>query len=132
MKRHPGLDLLRAIAITWVLLFHAMTERLGTPLEPVGRVGWMGVDLFFVLSGYLIGVQLFKAITERRPALLRTFYLRRAMRILPAYLVVLAFYVWIPGLRESRGLQPAWQFLTFTENFLIDYHSNQAFSHMPV
>jgi peptidoglycan/LPS O-acetylase OafA/YrhL len=42
---------------------------------------------------------------------------------------VLALYVWFPALREAPGLQPAWQFASFTVNFLIDYSHNQAFSH---
>jgi peptidoglycan/LPS O-acetylase OafA/YrhL len=57
------------------------------------------------------------------------FYLRRAFRILPVFLVVLAVYAWLPSWREAPGMQPAWQFLTFTMNLLIDYPRNQAFSH---
>jgi len=129
MKRYPGLDLLRAIAILWVLLFHGMTEGLGAPLPAIGKLGWMGVDLFFVLSGYLIGSQLLKEYAAGQTPAIGTFYLRRAFRILPAYWVVLAFYSLLPTFREAEGLQPAWQFLTFTENFLIDYQHNRAFSH---
>ena len=70
MKRYPGLDFLRAIAILWVLLFHARTEGLGSPFPAVGKLGWMGVDLFFVLSGYLIGSQLLKVCsTGQTPAI---------------------------------------------------------------
>ena len=56
--------------------------------------------------------------------------MRRAFRVLPAYLTVLLFYFAIPGFREAPGLSPAWQFLTFTENFRIDYAHDQAFSHV--
>ncbi|MEO5559323.1 MAG: acyltransferase, partial [Dokdonella sp.] len=58
-----------------------------------------------------------------------TFYARRAWRILPAFAVVLAAYVCFPELREAPGLQPWWQFATFSMNLLIDYTHNQAFSH---
>ena len=129
MKRYPGLDLLRAIAILWVLLFHGMTEGLGSPLPAAGQLGWMGVDLFFVLSGYLIGSQLLKSYAQGQVPAIGTFYLRRAFRILPAYWAVLAFYYLVPDFREAPGIQPAWQFLTFTENFLIDSQLNRAFSH---
>jgi peptidoglycan/LPS O-acetylase OafA/YrhL len=129
MKREPGLDLLRAAAISWVLLFHARSEGLGTPLGAFGAAGWMAVDLFFVLSGYLIATQLFEAFQAGAVAPLRTFYLRRAFRILPVFWVIVAVYAAFPTLREQPGLQPAWQFFTFTENFLIDYHRNQALSH---
>src|SRR5579864_6689188 len=56
--------------------------------------------------------------------------MRRAFRVLPAYLTALLFYFAIPGFREAPGLSPLWQFLTFTENFRINYASNQAFSHV--
>ena len=128
-RRYPGLDLLRAIAILWVMLFHAMTEGLGRPWQPVGDLGWMGVDLFFVLSGYLIGSQLLKTYARGGTPAIGAFYLRRALRILPAYWVVLACYYWFPAAREAKGIQPAWQFLTFTENLLVDYQHNRAFSH---
>jgi len=129
MKRYPGLDLLRALAILWVLLFHGMTEGLGSPLPAISKIGWMGVDLFFVLSGYLIGSQLLKVYANGQVPSVGLFYLRRAFRILPVYWVVVALYFFAPVLREATGVQPVWQFLTFTENFLIDYQHNRAFSH---
>jgi len=128
-RRYPGLDLLRAVAILWVMLFHAMTEGLGRPLRPVGDLGWMGVDLFFVLSGYLIGSQLLKVHARGEAPSAGSFYRRRAFRILPAYWVVLGCYYLFPAAREAPGIQPAWQFLTFTENLLVDYQHNRAFSH---
>jgi peptidoglycan/LPS O-acetylase OafA/YrhL len=130
MHRLPGLDLLRAIAIVWVMLFHAwIVGGLSYPLQYVADYGWMGVDLFFVLSGYLIGYQLLKPLSLDEPLRLGEFYRRRAYRILPAFLTVLAVYVLFPGWREAPGLQPVWQFLTFTLNLLIDYAGHPAFSH---
>ena len=130
MNRLPGLDLLRAIAIVWVMLFHSwIVGGLGDPYEAVARYGWMGVDLFFVLSGYLIGYQLLKPLSRGESPHLGEFYRRRAFRILPAFLVVLAVYALFPSWREAPGLQPVWQFLTFTLNLLIDYEHNAAFSH---
>lgn len=132
--RLPGLDLLRAIAIAWVMLFHAyIVGGLGTDypmLQRIASAGWMGVDLFFVLSGYLIGSQLLKSFSRGQPLALKDFYVRRAFRVLPAFLVVLALYFAWPAFREAPGIQPPWQFLTFTVNFLIDYEANKAFSHV--
>jgi peptidoglycan/LPS O-acetylase OafA/YrhL len=128
-KRLPGLDTLRALAIAVVMVFH-LQDLLPDAFGPVGRFGWMGVDLFFVLSGYLIGSQLLKPVRDGRGVSLLDFYRKRAYRILPVYLAVLALYVFWPMWREAPGMSPLWQFLTFTENFLVDYSINHAFSHV--
>jgi peptidoglycan/LPS O-acetylase OafA/YrhL len=130
MHRLPGLDLLRAIAIVWVMLFHSfIVGGLGPDFTWLSRYGWAGVDIFFVLSGFLIGTQVLRPLQRGEPLSFSAFYERRAWRILPAFAVVLALYVWFPALREVPGLQPWWQFATFTLNLLIDYNQNQAFSH---
>jgi peptidoglycan/LPS O-acetylase OafA/YrhL len=128
-NRLPGLDTLRALAIIVVMAFH-LDGLLPDIVGPVERFGWMGVDLFFVLSGYLIGSQLLKGVRDGRGISLLDFYRKRAYRILPAYLVVLALYVFWPLWREAPGISPLWQFLTFTENFFVDYSINHAFSHV--
>jgi len=130
MHRLPGLDLLRAWAIVWVMLFHSyVVGGLGERFAWVGNDGWMGVDLFFVLSGYLIGYQVLAPLARGERLAWRAFYRRRAFRILPVFLAVLAAYVAWPALREAPGLAPAWQFLSFTLNLLIDYEHDKAFSH---
>jgi peptidoglycan/LPS O-acetylase OafA/YrhL len=126
----PGLDLLRAVAVVWVMLFHSfVVGGLGPGFEWLSRYGWMGVDIFFVLSGYLIGQSVLQPLQQGRSLSLKAFYRRRAWRIVPAFAVVLAVYATFPALREAPGLQPWWQFATFTVNLLIDYGQNQAFSH---
>jgi peptidoglycan/LPS O-acetylase OafA/YrhL len=130
MIRLPGLDLLRAVAIIWVMLFHSyIVGRLPGTLGIVGDYGWAGVDLFFVLSGYLIGSQVLKPLSQGQPLSFADFYIRRAFRIVPVLLVVLAVYFAWPGLREASGIQPLWQFLSFSFNWLVDYEHNLAFSH---
>ncbi len=130
MNRLPGLDLLRAIAIVWVMIFHSYFVGGWGHFGGVEEYGWMGVDLFFVLSGYLIGSQLLTPLAEGRAPSLVDFYVRRAFRILPAYLVMVALYFALPAIREAPGIQPLWQFLTFTVNLLIDAQHNVAFSHV--
>jgi peptidoglycan/LPS O-acetylase OafA/YrhL len=130
MPRLPGLDLLRSIAIVWVMLFHTfLIGGLGPDWTWLTRFGWMGVDIFFVLSGFLIGSQLLRQLQRGEALGLGGFYWRRAWRILPAFAVVLAVYVAFPVLREEPNLEAWWQFATFTLNLLIDYGHNQAFSH---
>jgi peptidoglycan/LPS O-acetylase OafA/YrhL len=127
----PGLDTLRAIAIAWVLLFHSyLIGGLGDGYGILQWSGWMGVDLFFVLSGYLIGTQVLRALSRTGTIDFADFYRRRFVRILPAFLVVLALYELWPAWRETRGMQPLWQFLTFTFNLQYDNDDNYAFSHV--
>jgi peptidoglycan/LPS O-acetylase OafA/YrhL len=130
VNRLPGLDLLRAIAIVWVMCFHSfLVGGLGPDFAWLSRYGWAGVDIFFVLSGFLIGTQVLRPLQRGESLRFGAFYARRAWRILPAFAVVLALYACFPALREAPGLQPWWQFATFTVNLLIDYDRNQAFSH---
>ena len=127
--RQPGLDLLRAVAILVVALHHTWTDAVPQILVPVQRFGWMGVDLFFLLSGYLIGSQLLRPHAMGLRPSLREFYFRRAFRILPAFLVVLAAYYLVPQLREDPNMAPLWRFLTFTMNLGFDRSEGAAFSH---
>ena len=93
--RIPALDGLRGIAILLVLLRHSVFEfhpnsKFFSHLLVAGRLSWSGVDLFFVLSGFLIGGILLDAIAS--PRYFKTFYVRRAYRILPLYAVVMALF----------------------------------------
>jgi peptidoglycan/LPS O-acetylase OafA/YrhL len=76
----PGLDGLRAIAVAGVFLYHSRIDWLPG--------GFLGVDLFFVLSGYLITSLLLVEWEARNRIDLRRFWLRRARRLLPALVVV--------------------------------------------
>jgi peptidoglycan/LPS O-acetylase OafA/YrhL len=124
-----GLDSLRAFAVLFVMLYHlTIFGELPSRILPVTYFGWMGVDLFFVLSGFLIGQQALKPyLSGERPSIAE-FYRRRAYRILPAYLVVLALYFLAPGWRESPQIAPLWKFLTFTMNFGFSF-DRRSFSH---
>lgn len=128
--RLPGLDLLRSVAIVWVMLFHSfVVGGLGADWSWLSRYGWMGVDLFFVLSGFLIGTQVLTPLARGHKLSYGDFYLRRAFRILPAYWAVLLLYLLWPAFREAPGMEPWWKFFTFTVNLNIDYARNTAFSH---
>src|SRR5215470_16380146 len=125
--RQPGLDLLRALAILVVVIYHA--GIMGFPLPGrVHRWGWIGVDLFFVLSGYLIGGQLLAELARNNRLNLGRFYARRALRIMPAYFVILTIYFLLPLWREYPDMaQPLWKFLLSIQNVAL--HGGTAFSH---
>ncbi len=94
---NPWLDLLRATAIVLVLMRHGARE-IGVEGAPVSfrslmLNGWVGVDLFFVLSGFLITRQLLREIGASGTLDLPRFLLRRGLRIIPAYVAVLALVV---------------------------------------
>ena len=90
-NRLPELDGLRALAILLVLLSHHLSSVPIASFRYVVEMGWVGVDLFFVLSGFLIG----GILLDQRPAAnyYRVFYLRRFFRIVPLYALLV-----IPGL----------------------------------
>jgi peptidoglycan/LPS O-acetylase OafA/YrhL len=85
LEYRPGLDGLRAIAVAGVFLFHARPHADGNPYLPGG---FLGVDLFFVLSGYLITSLLLVEWEAGNRIDLRRFWMRRARRLLPALVVV--------------------------------------------
>jgi peptidoglycan/LPS O-acetylase OafA/YrhL len=103
--RVPELDALRALAALAVLGFHLWPEAF--------HEGWAGVDLFFVLSGYLITDIILQYGGNR--SFLVSFYARRCLRIWPIYyltlLAVVASYPWMPAGFTLEGLPSA---LTFT------------------
>ena len=129
-SRHlPGLDLVRAIAISWVLLYHASILWHVPGDSWLIRFGWMGVDLFFALSGFLIGGQLLRPWARGAAPSYSHFIVRRVLRTLPAYLVILALYFLVPSLRDGIEMKPLWQFLTFTQNLAGDLSPRMTFSH---
>ncbi len=127
--RFFGLDTLRALAIAVVMLYHlTIFGELPWRIFPITAFGWMGVDLFFVLSGFLIGQQVLRPYLLGQQPSIAGFYKRRAFRILPAYLAVLSLYFLLPGWREFPTLAPLWKFMTFTMNFGFSF-DERAFSH---
>lgn len=87
MRRIHELDCLRAFAIFAVMLVHFRPRNL--PFFDFMKVGWAGVDLFFVISGFLITGILLKL--RHHPTPFREFYWRRTLRIFPPYYLVLLF-----------------------------------------
>jgi peptidoglycan/LPS O-acetylase OafA/YrhL len=114
-QRIAGLDLLRALAIVLVLVAHYPKTGVGL-VTRVLNFGWSGVDLFFVLSGYLIAGQLFAAQASGKPISLAGFYSRRWLRTLPNYYVVLAVYGVLAAFIGGATPAPVWKYVSFTQN----------------
>jgi peptidoglycan/LPS O-acetylase OafA/YrhL len=99
-----ALDGLRGLAILSVMFFHATLSRASAP-RPSG--GFLGVDVFFVLSGFLITALLLKEWDQKGSIALRSFYARRALRLLPALFVLMAVILLVPGVFYSSQ-RPWW------------------------
>jgi peptidoglycan/LPS O-acetylase OafA/YrhL len=131
--RLRGLDLLRAGAIVLVLMSHYAGFVSGQhTFGFLDKIGSSGVDLFFVLSGYLIGHQLLAPVARGEELALKAFFMRRLLRTLPNYYVVLAVYLlvaaWSPHAPIlGRSMPPLWQMLTFTQNAGLAY--GETFTH---
>jgi peptidoglycan/LPS O-acetylase OafA/YrhL len=124
MKKIPQLDAVRGLAVLWVLL-HNTNIYPSWHLGFISANGWMGVDLFFVLSGLLITGILLDA--KQSEGYFRNFYARRCLRIWPLYYSALLFmFVIVPILRPAEGhavfeprSSPWWAYPLFLQNFLI-------------
>ena len=135
----PELDGLRALAICFVIIYHAWWVA-GTPqvvvpvgsaainLTPVFGAGFIGVYLFFVLSGFLLSFPFFNAYFQQRPfPSVRRFYWRRLLRIVPAFYVAILLQVALGTPHWFQGGPDAWRtipaHLTFLFNFSIQAQS---------
>ncbi len=136
--RIPALDGIRGVAVALVLLYHFFIFRRIYPthdplwLSPIARLfdlgssmGWVGVQLFFVLSGFLITGILDDA--RGRTGYFRVFYSRRALRILPLYYAVLIVYLVV----FPRLALPAWantQYVTVHQGWYWLFATNSLFA----
>ena len=135
MKRIPELDGIRGVAIAMVLFFHFAGPLQAAPasglayLQAAGRLAWSGVDLFFVLSGFLIGGILLDS--RDAPDYFRRFYVRRFFRIAPIYSVALcaaAIFIMRTEIGPDPGLQvgPWYAYPLFLQNFWMAARANTA------
>lgn len=111
-NKYVGLDHLRAIAITAVFLYHYRLFKHPQWVDDLFSFGWVGVDLFFVLSGFLIAGQLFTTLRKNEPIPVNEFVIKRFFRIIPPFLVVLSLYWLFPSLQEkkkSRAWSSRWR-----------------------
>ena len=113
IRRVRELDGIRGTAVLLVLLYHGRAYFGNTALVSIARYGWTGVDLFFVLSGFLITGILLES--RQNPHYYRRFYARRVARIWPLYLGILAISGLL-NLRFRANIPWLWYFL-LVQNF---------------
>jgi len=127
-QRYPVLDLIRALAITLVMLYHfnAMYFRLPAETLPYRffNWGWHGVDLFFVLSGFLIGGQILEENYAGNFSFKR-FYIKRTLRIFPAYYAAVLVFIAVSSfaaghflLAQSGYLRDVLAHLFYFQNYI--------------
>jgi peptidoglycan/LPS O-acetylase OafA/YrhL len=127
--RIPALDGVRGLAIAMVVIMHttviAPLNARCAAVEAIGHAGWMGVDLFFVLSGFLITGILFDSRNDAH--YFRNFYARRGLRIFPLYYAFVAMFVLVlpqlGGDHPERG--PTWCYWLFYSNFTHGFAGEQ-------
>ena len=127
-SRMIELDVLRGIAIILVLFRHSLSGpyyyQMGF-LQPIAaplvRVGWSGVDLFFVLSGFLVGGRLLQEIRKNGLLNAGRFLIRRGFKIWPGYFVFIAYCaakLWRRGSSPHEVLRALWPNLVHLQNYL--------------
>jgi peptidoglycan/LPS O-acetylase OafA/YrhL len=130
--RIPELDGLRGIAVVMVLIFHYINNQLSpldlesgilSTLKVTTSFFWSGVDLFFILSGFLIGSILLKYKGQKN--YFKTFYIRRFLRIVPVFYLLLICYILLreinipdPGNFLFRDELPLFPFFLFLQNYV--------------
>ncbi len=129
--RIKELDGIRGIAVLMVVLHHYFIW-----LRFTGSVyGWLGVDLFFILSGYLITSILLGL--RDKPRYFATFYTRRALRIFPPYIIAISAYLLISILSGKPGTPGLWlQYIFYYTSLFVgqppELHANPPVVTMPV
>lgn len=123
----PGIDVLRGVAVLLVVVFHGMAyearkvdwgSQIANAVYGLTAWGWLGVNLFFVLSGFLITGILDD--TADKKNYYRRFYVRRALRILPAYVAVLAL-AWATGFATPNYVVICLLFLANMPGFFLHH-----------
>ena len=117
-RRSTAIDMLRGVAILLVLTRHWPASRFGFT-----QIGWVGVDLFFVISGFLISSLLFRELDRTGEIDLGRFWLRRGLRIWPAYFAAFLAVIAVTMAHQIAGGSPPslpigqWPNLVLIQNY---------------
>jgi peptidoglycan/LPS O-acetylase OafA/YrhL len=116
-KHIDSLDGLRGIAILLVFFFHYLPRNLHNPLSWLASLGWSGVDLFLVLSGFLITGILYD--TRRSGNFFRAFYARRALRLFPLYFLAVGLVLFASVILRAPMNWKAIPFYIYGANIML-------------
>lgn len=145
MKRIPQIDGLRAIASLLVVSFHYINYQLTNSHTTIGKIfaklfsfGWAGVDLFFVLSGFLIGSILIS--NKGKVNYFSTFYIRRFVRIIPNYYLLVVLFILLSSIPffkndsfiTGNSIIPYWGYFTMLQNVFMAMYKNMGNAAMSV
>jgi peptidoglycan/LPS O-acetylase OafA/YrhL len=130
--RYDNVNLLRAFAALAVVMYHVI-EHSGWKTFPTEgplvtfRIGWIGVDLFFVISGFVITYNALALRSSDPSTFARRYWARRLTRIVPLYFLTIAIWIAVmePGFFAAPARAWGWQLLThatFTHSFFIGTH----------
>lgn len=119
-KRNYGLDLVRFVAVSMVVTVHGIQELFHIAIPYFWIVPLVGVELFFSLSGFLIGRILLEMLEKEKFAFsdIKKFWIRRWLRILPLYIVLYFFYL----IAYNSFLNPVnfdWNYIFFLQNLKV-------------
>ena len=125
-----AIDGIRAIAVLWVIIFHIWIFQHNTFPDILGEVaqnpllvwitkGDLGVDLFFVISGFLIGSILFKEYKRTKTLNFKSFYLRRFLRLFPVYLFSMIIALYFLDGNGAERWTTAWSNLIYVNNYVF-------------
>ena len=122
----PDIDALRGVAVLSVLFYHAKFSFFSQKLF-IG--GFLGVDIFFVLTGFLITTMLVSEFEENKTINILNFYIRRVRRLIPALLVVMVIstffsYFLLDPVKIKEFSQSVYYSLVFLPNFYFHYFGN--------
>jgi len=145
MKNIPRLDGIRSVAIIMVIVYHyfaCIFDKIyfnvlwKYPIHALSQM-FIGVDLFFILSGYLVGSILFK--NKNSNNLIPKFYIKRVLRIIPAYYLILLSYYLLSQLNLLKSFPwlchqnvPLHAYLYFSQNFHNAINKNLGANYLSV
>jgi peptidoglycan/LPS O-acetylase OafA/YrhL len=116
-KHIESLDGLRGIAVLLVFFFHYLPRNPHSPLSWLASIGWSGVDLFFVLSGFLITGILYD--TRESSNFFRVFYARRALRLFPLYFFAVGIVLLVGAMLHTAMSWVAIPFYIYGANIML-------------